>query len=346
MNIIWPRSYFIALLCSFILTTIFSAILIRLLTRLKIFDIPNERKIHITPIPRMGGIAIFAGFVIPMIGLNYFSHIEKGLMIGAGITLVIGALDDLFQISAVVKLICLFLLTLLLSQYDLLVQLPFPFWANLLMTMIWLVGITSAFNALDHMDGLASGIAIIGALMFLLVSLQTKQFFWGLASISLIGSLLGYMIFNWHPAKIFMGDSGSFFLGFTLAAIGIMGDWSQNPVKAAIVPIAILSLPIFDLFYVVITRRLNGTTKSFIEAVKYCDKDHIGHRLNAQGFSIPASVKIVRLISACIAFAALVLRNVGTLEAVFILFQIILIYNTIIVIFMGHRGKINSKNGK
>ncbi len=345
MNIIWPRSYLIAFLCSFIFSTIFTVILIKLLTRFEIFDIPNERKVHVKPIPRMGGLAIFAGFVIPMIGLNYFSHTEKGLIIGAGITLVIGALDDLFQISAVIKLICLFLLTLLMSQYDLLVHLPVPFWANLLMTMIWLVGITSAFNALDHMDGLAAGVAIIGALMFLLASLRTQQFFWGLASISLIGSLLGYLIFNWHPAKIFMGDSGSFFLGFTLAAIGIMGDWSYNPVKAVIVPIAILSLPIFDLFYVVITRRLNGTTKSFIEAVKYCDKDHIGHRLNAQGFSIPASVKIVYLISGCIAFAALVLRNVGTSEAFYILIQIILIY-AIIVIFMGNRVKSGGKNKK
>ncbi len=336
MSDFWLHRYIFAFLTSMGVSTVLTAISVVLFKKLRILDIPNERKIHTQPIPRMGGVAIFVAFVTPMLLIMYFSTPQKGVMIGAGITLIVGALDDLFQISAVIKLACLFSLTLLLGHYDIVVNFPLPHWANIMITMLWITGVTSAMNALDHMDGLAGGVSAIAATMYLLVSIQTNQYFWGLLSISLIGSLIGYLVFNRHPAKIFMGDSGSFFLGFTLATIGVMGGWSENPIKAAIVPIAVLSLPIFDLVFVIATRRFDGTTESIKDAIVYCGKDHIGHRLVGLGFTIRQSVRFIYLIAASIAFAALALRHASTIEAGLIFTQMVFIY-IIIIVFMSKR---------
>lgn len=285
----------------------------------------------------MGGIGIFVGFIAPMILIHLFSHQQKGIMLGAGITLLIGAMDDIRRLPGVVKLVCLGVVTIIAQAYGVVTRLPISPELNLLVTLLWITGLTSAMNALDHMDGLAGGVAVIAASMFLFVSIQTEQYFWGLVSVCLIGSLLGYLVFNCHPATIFMGDSGSFFLGFTLAAIGVMGDWSTNPVKAAIVPIAILSLPIFDLVYLIVTRRLNGTTKSLMESINYCGKDHIGHRLMSLGFSVRRSVRAVYLIAAVIGFAALLLRNTNTWEAILILIQIVFMYLIIVTLMARKR---------
>ncbi len=337
MSINWISQFAFAFITAAVISAAATACLIKILPKFNIMDVPNDRKVHKTPTPRMGGIAIFVGFVIPMLWMYYFSNEQKGIMLGAGITLVIGALDDLFHISAMLKLICLFLLTLILSQYGIITNFPFlPYYMNVLITMLWLTGVTSALNALDHMDGLAGGVSAIAGTMYLIVSIQNGEYFWGLVSISLIGSLVGYLIFNRHPAKIFMGDSGSFFLGFTLASIGLMGGWSSNPVKAAIVPIVILSIPIFDLIYVIAERRLKGTTKTLVAAIKYCGKDHIGHRLCDFGFSVPGSVRFIYLIAASVAFGAIALRHAGTTEAILIFIQIICIY-LIIIIFMKNK---------
>ena len=251
-----------------------------------------------------------------------------------------------------IKLIALFLLTLFIWHFGVITNLPvcqfFGFENpalnvafNLLITMLWLVGVTSAINALDHMDGLAGGVSVIAALAYFAVSVQSGQAHWAIISLALMGSLLGFLCYNKHPAKVFMGDSGSFFLGFSLASIGIMGGWSANPLKAAIIPIAVLSVPIFDLCYVIIARRFNGTTNSIIESIAYCGKDHIGHRLHKLGFSQTLAVTMVYLIAFAIAISALTIRQANYLESILLLIQIIMIY-VIIAIFM----EITLKNRK
>jgi len=308
------------------------------LRKFDVLDHPDPRKIHTTPTPRMGGVAIYIAFVIPMVLVMYFDRPQQGIIIGSGIALLIGAMDDIWGVSAVIKLIALFLLTVLIWKFGVITNLPFERFglpheiSNLILTMLWLTGITSAMNALDHMDGLAGGIAVVAAWAYFAVSLQTQQYFWGLISIALIGSLLGFLFFNRHPAKIFMGDSGSFFLGFSLAAIGIMGGWSKNPIKASVVPVAILSVPIFDLCYVIFFRRFNGTTHSLKEAIVYCGKDHIGHRLTDLGFTQVGAVRVVYLISATIAASALVLRHTEILETILLLIQIFMVYIVVIAL--------------
>lgn len=334
---------------SLLLSLILMPITIDLLIKYKIMDQPNQRKIHKKPIPRMAGIAIYLAFAIPL--LFFFSNDVipqsepwKGILFGSGIALLIGCADDIWNIPAFIKLIALFLLTLFIWHFDIITNLPVDVWlgfknanfniiCNVIITMLWLSGISSAINALDHMDGLAGGVSIVAAIAYFSVSIQTGQIPWAMISLALIGSLIGFLCYNRNPAKVFMGDSGSFFLGFSLASIGIMGGWSTNPLKAAIIPIAILSVPIFDLSYVIIARRLNGTTKSIMESIAYCGKDHIGHRLNELGFSHNLAVSLICLIAFTVSISALTIRSSNYLESVLLLIQIIMIY-IIIALYM------------
>jgi UDP-GlcNAc:undecaprenyl-phosphate GlcNAc-1-phosphate transferase len=339
--------FFTVLIFAFVLSILFTAICIWIFPSLKLpglIDRPSARKMHTKPTPRMAGIAIYAAFVIPMLQIWWFSNEQKGIVYGGLLALIIGALDDMFRVPAIVKLITIFGLTVLISHFGVITKFPAPhpalyYWMNLGITMLWITAITSAINMLDHIDGLAGGISCLAALMYLLVSLQIgiytteNTFFWGLMSASLIGSLLGFLVFNWHPAKIFMGDSGAFFLGFTLAAVGVQGEWSESPLKAGIVPVAILSVAIFDMVYVFVTRWLNGTTRTIRKAIVHCGKDHIGHRLCDLGFSVPGSVGFILLLAGCVAFTALALRHTEPIESVLIFLQIIMFY-IVIAIFM------------
>ena len=327
---------------SLLLSLILMPLTIELLIKYNIMDQPNQRKIHTKPVPRMAGIAIYLAFAVPL--FFFFSHGVipesepwKGVLFGSGIALLIGCADDIWSIPAVIKLIALFLLTLLIWHFGIITNLPIDRWLgfnsatfnsamNVLITMLWLTGISSAINALDHMDGLAGGISIVAAAVYFSISIQTGQIPWAMISLALIGSLLGFLCYNRHPAKVFMGDSGSFFLGFSLASIGIMGGWSTNPMKAAIIPIAVLSVPIFDLIYVIVNRRLNGTTHSIMESITYCGKDHIGHRLTDQGFSPSLAVTLICLVAFTISISALTIRRADYLESGLLLIQIIMIY--------------------
>lgn len=343
---IWFERYCLTLAVSFAVSCALTFILIHVLKKLDIMDKPDPRKIHKKPIPRMGGIAIYVGFIVPMfIGMD-FSGPQLGIMIGSGLALLIGVFDDIWHVPATFKLIFLFLLTLLIWRFGIVTNFPFPMekyrdTINIILTMLWLTGLCSAINAIDHMDGLAAGISTIASLTYLAVSLQSGQWIWGLVSISMIGSLLGFLLFNRHPAKIFMGDSGSFFLGFSLGAIGIMGGWSKNPIKSAIIPFAVLSIPIMDLLYVIITRRLTGITNSLKESITYCGKDHIGHRFYRFGFTQVNSVRIIYLVSATVSISALIIRYTGEVESFLLLFQILMIY-IIIFILMRHPKQHNS----
>lgn len=345
---IWIEKYVFVFIASLILSLLLTWISIPVLKMLNIMDKPDSRKIHTHPVPRMGGFAIYIAFVAPMINIMYFDNTEKGIILGSGIALIIGAIDDIWGVPAVIKLLALMLLTVLVWKYGVITHMPLGTGRlreviNLGITMLWLAGVCSAINAVDHMDGLAVGLASIAAFAYLAVSVQTNQIFWGLMSVSLIGSLLGFLWFNRNPAKIFMGDSGSFFLGFSLASIGIMGGWSENPIKAAIIPFAILSIPIIDLIYVVAMRKFTGTTKSLRESITYCGKDHIGHRFCDLGFSQARSVRIICLLSITVAISALAVKSAGNFESLLLLVQILLIYVVIFILLKHPLKNLNNK---
>jgi len=183
--------------------------------------------------------------------------------------------------------------------------------------MLWLVGVTSAFNGLDNMDGLASGTASIVASMFLAISVQsfflagteTPLSWFGMLSAGLIGANLGFLLYNFGPAKVFMGDSGSFFLGFTLAALGVMGEWTTNRVIACTIPVLILGVPIFDFAYIILVRVWRGETRTLRDVIEHCGTDHLSHRLVWMGFSQRKAVLFIYLISFALGITGVLLHN-------------------------------------
>ena len=197
---------------------------------------------------------------------------------------------------------------------------------NFVVTVFWMVGITSALNATDNMDGLAGGISFVAACMFAFVGIQTQQLGFSAISAVLAGSVLGFLAFNRPPARIFLGDSGSFFLGYALGAIGVMGAWSTHPVKASLVPILILSVPLVDLGYVVLARRIMGTTKGLIQSIVYCGQDHFSHRLVRIGFTRGQAVTFMLVLSLAVGVLAIALRNSHPAEAALLALQVVLVY--------------------
>ena len=289
----WNVTWVYILLLSFCLTTALIPIVRRAAIRIGAVDRPGGRKMHAAPTPLMGGAAIYLGFILVMVlarDILHFSLGLKGVTIGATIVFITGALDDMWGLTARVRLVAQLLAAATLIKFGLVVSfLPETWWgdaAEILFTVFWVIGITNAVNFLDGVDGLAGGSSTINALFFGLVALQTDQPFMMLLSIALVGACLGFMPFNFRrtkPAMIFMGDAGSDFLGFTLAGIGILGDWGSVNLVGLTVPILILGVPIFDTTLTTVVRIRTGQVRTFGEWIHYTGRDHFHHRLSDLG---------------------------------------------------------------
>jgi len=260
--------------------------------RLNTIDQPDPtRKVHTIPTPRLGGVAIFLSTLIVtlLLGERYNVSQLAGILIGASLMSFMGFWDDRFSLSAGVKLMGQFVALALLMITNVSIRiLPHPL-LNLLATALWVVGITNAFNLLDNMDGLSGGIAAIAAAHFALMCAFTGQYLVGALSMAVMAACIGFLIYNWTPATIFMGDSGSLFLGFVLATIGIKVDFPQNiPIVTWMIPILVLAVPIFDTTLVTISRlrrRLNPLTTPGV--------DHTSHRLTYAGLTRREAVLVL-----------------------------------------------------
>ncbi len=329
----WPRTYLIVGFTAFVLSALGMPVGIFLLRKIGMMDPVSENKIHRTPVVRGGGIIIFLAFAIAVLIPDYRNENMKGVLMGAFICLCVGALDDYVGgIPGFYKLITLFVVTLILSYYGVRLNIfrDYPV-LDIALTMLWVVGVTSAFNGSDNMDGLASGIAVIVAAMFFTIALQTyvvyhgenRLSWFGLLSVGLIGSNLGFLIYNSHPAKVFMGDAGSFFLGFTLAALGVMGEWSeQSRLVSCTIPVLILGVPLFDFAYILFVRIWRGETRTLRDIIDHCAADHLSHRLVWIGFSQRKAVFFIYLICIAMGISGILLRHSDSfLDSQLALFQ-------------------------
>ena len=247
---------------------------------------PSADRWHATPVPVLGGVAIFTAFLLTSLALLDHNTAMWGLLSGASALFLLGLADDLRPFKPHIKFICQVLVACGLIGIGLQLHLTQSPPLNLLITLIWIVGITNAFNLLDNMDGLAAGIAIVTTgfrLTFFLIDGNAPEA--ALASI-LIGALLGFLIFNWNPASIFMGDAGSLFIGCYVAGLNLLGDWpySRGTLSVMVLPVLILLVPIFDTTFVTITRTLAR------RPISTGGRDHTSHRLVALGLSEPKAV--------------------------------------------------------
>ena len=311
----------VVMILSGVATVVLTPLAKRLALVLGAVDHPGGRqKIHERQIPRLGGVAIFLSVILSLtVGYSIFpegrwhlgSSVLLGLLLGSGCIFLLGVYDDIrganaptkltFQIAAAGLLYFSGVHILAIStQFGWMVTLgvfSLPF------TVLWLVGLTNGMNLLDGIDGLATGVAAIATLTILLVALGQGKTQVALLAAALLGSLLGFLRFNFHPAQIFLGDCGAMFVGFLLAAISVLGNQKSASAVAMGVPIIALGIPIFDTLLALIRRVLRG--KHPFQG----DRDHLHHRLLALGLSQPRVASVLYVASGFLAVMALLMAK-------------------------------------
>jgi len=282
-------------------------------------DRPTERKVHTKSIPRLGGVAIYLGFLLASVLFLSVDRELMGILLGATFILALGVIDDMKDLSPKVKFLGQLGAAVILILSG--VQIEFvgnPFGKGLLylggwgvfLTLFWVVGLTNTVNFIDGLDGLAAGVSVIALTTLCYVAHQTGQLGTAMISIALAGSALGFLKHNFHPAKVFMGDSGSMFLGFMLGAITVQGVMKSVAAIALLVPIVIMGVPIFDTISAIFRRFRNK------RPVTQADRNHIHHRLLYRGFSHQQTVLIIYFWSVLLSMAALILNFATFMEKI------------------------------
>ena len=279
-------------------------------------DAPAARKVHRTPTPMLGGVAIFLGAVIAVL-YTYQQALPRTVQgaVGAGaLVAFIGLLDDKLRLNALVRLLVQFTAAVILVKFRMAIRLPFfPDLINYGLTFLWLVGITNAINLLDNMDGLSSGVAAVAAGFMMLLGADNGQFLVAALAASMLGGCLGFLYYNFPPAKIFMGDAGAYFLGFWLAVMGIQLRFPNNvPFVTWMVPVLVLGLPIFDTTLVTFSRLRRGISPLT------AGKDHVSHRLVLMGMSSREAVLTCYLFCFFFGMTALFVTQANQEEGYFI----------------------------
>ncbi len=300
--------------------------------RMGAMDLPSDVKVHKKATPRLGGLAIFLGFLFSLLFVESLSPQQKTIIMSAAFAHLIGILDDTRSVPAAVKLLSLFAITAFLAYRGIMLHLTPWLPVDLFLTLFWIVGVTSAFNAMDNMDGLAAGLTFFASLAYAYIAVQNNQWGWGALAVALMGSSLGFLFYNLPPASIFMGDSGSFFLGYSLAAISVMGVWSTHPLKAIAVPVFILGLPIFDLIYVVSKRHHHRITRSLRQIVTFSAKDHFSHRLVKLGLSQRSALFFMLAAGLALSLGAVSMRYVQKIEAILLCVQYVI--TILLIVFL------------
>jgi UDP-GlcNAc:undecaprenyl-phosphate GlcNAc-1-phosphate transferase len=274
-------------------------------------DLPARRKVHQTPIPLLGGLGILLGALGAVVLLYRGDPPETvtGFLLATTVVALTGLWDDYRPLPAWAKLLGQMAGVAILVAYGIRVQLPVPEPLNYALTLLWLLGITNAINFLDNMDGLSAGVSAVAAAFLLLLGLFNDQFLVAGLSAALLGACLGFLRYNFPPARIFMGDVGSLFLGFSLAVLALQLRFPANSAFVTwMVPVFLLGLPIFDMTLVVVSRIRRGLSPAS------AGKDHTSHRLVQLGFNAREAVLILYLISGILGMMALFITQATLVE--------------------------------
>lgn len=309
-------------------------------------DVPRDnRRMHKTPIPRLGGLAIFAGFLISVLIFGEMDRMMTSILIGALLLVTMGILDDILALKAWIKLIVQIVSALIpviygglrietLSNFNFFSAEPYSYLGVLSVpiTVIWIVGLTNAVNFIDGLDGLAAGVSSISAIAMLVISCILGDPAVAVVTAALAGSIFGFLPYNFNPAKIFMGDTGSNFLGFILATLSIQGLFKFYAVISFAVPFLILGLPLFDMLSSIIRRVAKG------QSPMAPDRGHIHHRLIDMGLSQKQAVAVLYAITCILGITGVILASSGAGKAILLLLAVILVC-TIGFNVLAHSGK-------
>lgn len=264
--------------------------------RLGVVDKPSQRKIHQDHKPLMGGLGIYVALALSLLLFSPPQHfVELGaILAGAAFLALIGLLDDRYNLGVHIRLVAMIIAALGLVLAGIQVHLFQTPFLDIPLTVLWVLTLTNAANFMDNMDGLTAGFTAIGAGFFMLIAFTEGLTLVTSLAAALMGSAIGFLVYNFNPSSIFMGDMGALVLGFVLAVLGIKLKFAQSPDVTWMVPLLVLALPLFDITLVVVTRLLEGRSPT------QAGKDHTSHRLMSIGFSQRQTIFI--LYGACIIF--------------------------------------------
>ena len=311
-------------------------------------DQPSDRKIHVYPTPRLGGAAVYLGFLGSVLLNSILPDWMIATLAAGSLLLIVGIIDDVWELPASSKLVAQLVAAGIVIATGKVLTLfpsgPVGDVANIMLTLLWIVGITNAFNFFDGMDGLATGLAILIAGFMGAVAFETNQPGLGWLAIAIIGAGVGFLPYNFRGrrhAVIFLGDGGATFLGFTLACLAVKGNWADhNPIVSFSNPLLIFGVLIYDMIHITVERVATGKVRSIKEWLDYVGKDHLHHRLERALGSRQASVAMIFLMTICLGLAALALRDAGTAEALLLLVQACLIVVMITILEWSGRQKL------
>ena len=302
-------------------------LVIRFCRRIGALDHPHTYKTHKEPVPFLGGVAIYVAFAVAMFSILRFTSFEANreifaIVAGGFIVLVMGCIDSFKPIWAVAKLGVLLLVTLILWRFGVQIRLFGIPMLDVALTMLWIAGVSSATNSIDNMDGAATGVSAVAAFWTFYVAWYWKGYGQpevSYVAIALLGACLGFLRYNFKPASIFLGDSGSLVLGFLVAALVIHAGWSTSDrLKAVIVPCAILCVPLYDITLSTVLRIKQGVVRGPIQAIVYCGRDHLSHRLVALGLSQREAVMMLYMLGMIGGTVGVIIAKDGVTRTVYL----------------------------
>lgn len=295
-------------------------------------DVPKDnRRMHKVPIPRLGGLAIFIAFLFAVIIFADIDRAMQGILLGAIMIVILGVLDDIMTLKALPKFLVQIAAAGVAVYHGCTIHFisnPNVFsqasyinlnWLSVPVTIIWIVAITNAVNFIDGLDGLAVGVSAISTACLLIIALIVGEMNIAIILAALLGSCLGFIPYNKNPAKIFMGDTGSTFLGYILATLSVQGLFKLYAIISFAVPFLILGIPIFDICFAFLRRIAKGQNPMV------ADRGHVHHRLIDMGFSQKQAVAICYMLTAILGLAAVLLTSSGELKALILIGAVIIV---------------------
>jgi len=319
--------------------------------RIGAMDVPKDsRRVHKSPIPRLGGLAIFVGFVLSVLVFAEITLQIRGILIGAVIIVVIGVIDDIISIRAYIKLAAQIVAAVVAVLHGILIEVfsnPLVFaeadlwflgFLSIPITILWIVGITNSVNLIDGLDGLAVGVSTISSIVMLVIAVIVADADLADANIAIImaalaGACIGFLPYNFNPAKIFMGDTGALLLGYVLATVSIIGLFKFYAIVSFATPFLVLAVPFFDTSFAFFRRLIQGKNPMAP------DRGHFHHRLLDMGLSQKQAVALLYAVSGLLGLVAVVITTRSEIRALILVAALVIAAAIVFFVFKGKRNK-------
>ena len=324
----------LAIAVSFLVSFAATPMVISLAHKVNALDVPRDnRRMHKKPTPLLGGLAIFYGFIVSVLCFAVLEREIAGILVGSVIIVVVGIIDDITDMKAIIKLLCQIIAAAVVVYSGVRIEhfanpfhgwfggpyIVLNYWVSVVITIFWIVGICNAVNLIDGLDGLAVGVSSISSVCMLAFTLISRSSNVAVLAAAVAGACFGFLPYNFNPAKIFMGDTGALFLGFILGCISVQGFLKLSAIISFAIPILLLGLPIFDTVIAIFRRILTGRSPMSP------DRGHLHHRLIDMGFSQKQTVAILYTLTAILCLTAVVISIKGYLRGVFLIVSVMLI---------------------